>query len=165
MGEKPPRRRKKRRAPRNTAGERLICAAMLEARRKGATCVEHFCCHQCGTPQYAVHFFDEVLKCMECGQQVVSRSPRVTPLGEVTADHLDQAMDLILSMNGEDRHGKDVIPMESCNMEARALLLSKQAAAVREAVSKIRTTAQLLAGNEMTCAPRATPKESSAGTD
>lgn len=62
------------------------------AESEGAVLVEHFVCSRCRHPQQTIHLWLETLRCCRCGQMNPSAVPRRPTPGEVTAEHLAQAV-------------------------------------------------------------------------
>lgn len=74
-------------APEESMGQILAIA------RAGKACiVEHHVCPKCRRDQFLFHHWSETLKCIFCGHAAASAVPRPPRPGEVTAEHMAQAI-------------------------------------------------------------------------
>lgn len=118
------------------------------AESEGAVLVEHFVCCRCGHPQQTIHLWLESLQCCRCGQRNPSKTPRRPQKGEVTSDHLLQAMRTYTRAYMMLLEGRDITDLE---LECERTISHEDAQAVKFALKTIERVAGLadrLAGQE-----------------
>jgi transcription elongation factor Elf1 len=118
------------------------------AESQGAVLVEHFVCCRCGHSQQSIHLWLESLRCCRCGQMNASRIPRKPQKGEVTAEHLIQALRTYTRAYTLLLDGRDVTDL---GLECERTISREDASAVKFALKTIERVAGLadkLAGQE-----------------
>lgn len=128
------------------ATKKQVFDAVFEQTLRSGMCVlEIFQCDRCGCGQMVPHYFLEVLRCGNCGQEQPSRSPRPVQRGEITGDHLGAQIYCALENWSEKKWGKDTLDMEKLKPADRAVIMSKCAEQVRETLGGILRNAGVMA--------------------
>ncbi|MCC6425629.1 MAG: hypothetical protein IT435_02290 [Phycisphaerales bacterium] len=127
--------------------QRFMENAKAMARLNGACVFEFFTCPnpECGFQQAATHPFREVVCCAKCGQRMASRVPRIELPGEVTRDHLTEAIRVVRMCNPEPP-GRVQEYLDAQEPQIKAIAIAWASLEVRRALDKVRDVARTLAG-------------------
>lgn len=110
------------------------------AEMEGAVLVEHFVCCRCGSAQQTIHLWLESLRCFRCGQMNASKIPRRPQVGEVSVDHLTQAMATYQAAYESLLCGRSISDRD---LDCERIISSEDSEAVKFALKTIRRVAHL----------------------
>lgn len=115
----------------------------------GVVVAECFRCTKCSEITKTVHPFAEALSCNHCGHRNESKAPRRPVAGEVTADHLANAIDTLTHTYGNHALNRWSTPEEWAELDPKVQMLITMniTAAVTAVLKQIGTLATAFAKN------------------